>query len=112
MAKNLVQDESRYFNVAASYPAVPVSGSPIVYGAVPGVALTGEGEGGNAAGEVTMDTGGTYALTVTGAITAGAIVYFVTVDGTLTATVGTNIRFGYAMAAQAATGVIPVKVGY
>ena len=47
-----------------------------------------------------MQTCGVYDLAVTGATTAGVILYYVVADGSLTATVGSNKRFGYALAAQ------------
>jgi hypothetical protein len=58
-----------------------------------------------------VDTGGVYNLLVAGAITLGAIVYFVPGDGTLTATATSNVRFGYALGAGT-DAVIPVKIGY
>lgn len=111
MALNLYMNDARYITGAATSPAAPASGDPVVLGLIPGVALTGEGEGGNATGEVTIDTGGAYNLPIVGAITKGAIVYLITADGTLTATVGTNVRFGYALAAGT-DEVIPIKIGY
>ncbi len=108
MATNLVKDNARYLAVAASHPAIPASGDPVVFGQIPGVALTDE----DAAGNVTIDCGGVYDLAVAGAVTVGAIIYFVVADGTLTAIAGSNIRFGYALEAQATDGVIQVKIGY
>lgn len=111
MAKNLYMNDGRYLSQVATQPATPASGQPVMVGDIPGVALVNEGAGGNDPTETSIDTGGVYMLLVTGAITEGAIVYFVVADGTLTATVGTNKRFGYALAAGTSVAV-PVKIGY
>lgn len=122
MATNLVQNEGRYISGAASYPATPASGNPVLLGQIPGVALTDEGEGGNASGEVTIDTGGIYNLSVQGvnnsgnsAVAVGDILYYeagqtppINKDGT------SGVRFGYALGTvdAGATATIAVKVGY
>jgi predicted RecA/RadA family phage recombinase len=108
MATNLVKDDARYLQVAASYPATPTSGTPVVFGSIPGVALTDE----DANGDITMDCGGVYDLPVAVATTVGAIIYFEVSGSTLIVTAGSNIRFGYALEAQAGAGTIQVKVGY
>lgn len=63
MAKNYI-NEGGVIHAAASYPATPVSGSPVLVGTIPGVALTGEGEGGNAAGQCSIATEGVFDLLV------------------------------------------------
>ena len=65
MAQNFVQ-HGHSINAPASAPAAPVSGDPVMVGEIPGVALTSEGEGGNAAGETTIATEGVYSLSVKG----------------------------------------------
>lgn len=70
MAKNFI-NSGKTIHAAATDPAVPVSGSPVIVGTIPGVALTGEGEGGNAAGECTIATKGVFDLLVTGEDDAG-----------------------------------------
>lgn len=58
MATNLIQDDGLILaNIAATAPTTPVSGSPVRYGSLTGVALTNEGEGGNSSGNITMDMG-------------------------------------------------------
>lgn len=58
MATNLIQDDGEILgNIAATAPTTPVSGSPVRYGVLTGVALTDEGDGGNDAGNITMDGG-------------------------------------------------------
>lgn len=119
MADNLHMNDGRYLTGAATDPATPTSGDPVVLGDIPGVALTDEGDGGNDAGEITIDTGGVYNLSVTGedgagsaAVTAGDIVYLdsgvVNVDDT------NGVRYGYALedVSSGATTTIPVKIGY
>ena len=118
MAVNLYQYEGRCITGAATAPATPTSGDACIIGQIPGVALTDEGDGGNATGEITMDTGGIYNLPVVGettsasAIAVGDILYY---DATKVNADDTNgVRFGYALGAVAsgATTTIPVKVGW
>lgn len=52
--------ESYTLTVAATHPAVPDSGDPVVFGNLPGVALTDE----DAAGNITMQYRGTFRLAV------------------------------------------------
>lgn len=122
MATNLVRNEGRYLTGAASYPATPVTGDPVLLGQIPGVALTDEAEGGNATGEITIDTGGVYNLSVqavnnsgNSAVAIGDILYYeagetppINKDGT------SGVRFGYALGTvtAGATATIAVKVGY
>lgn len=54
MANNLVQSSPK-ISVAASHPAEPVTGDPVRLGSLVGVALTDEGEGGNAAANTSVD---------------------------------------------------------
>ncbi len=65
MAKNYVQ-AGKFINAAADDPATPACGDPVVVGTIPGVAVTKEGEGGNASGECTIATKGVFNLNVTG----------------------------------------------
>ena len=116
MATNLKKDDARYLSeVAATAPATASSGDPVVVGQIPGVALTDEGEGGNASGNITVDTAGIYTLSVVGAadaIAAGDIVYY---DGDeLNDDSSNGTRFGYALGAvgSGATASIDVKIGY
>jgi predicted RecA/RadA family phage recombinase len=122
MALNLYMAEGRYLTGAATQPATPVSGDPVLLGQIPGVALTDEADGGNAAGEITIDTGGVYNLNVEGvtgagnsAVAIGDILYY---DSAATVKINKDVtngvRFGYALGTvgSAGTGIIPVKVGY
>lgn len=115
MAKNLVKDNSRYLSeVAATDPATPASGDPVVIGNIPAVALVDEGDGGNASGNITADLGGVWEMSVvgaSGAIAVGDILYLnsgVLTNGTA------GVRWGYALGevGNGATATIDVLVGY
>lgn len=58
MATNLKQDDGFVIgNIAASHPAAGLTGAPVRLGALTGVALTDEAEGGNDSGKQTIDFG-------------------------------------------------------
>lgn len=57
MANNLVKKPGYQLSVVCTHPAAPDSGDPVRYGNMTGVALTDEGDGGNAATETTVDFG-------------------------------------------------------
>ncbi len=65
MAQNFVS-KGKKINAAASYPATPKSGDPVVVGTIAGVAEVDEGAGGNAGGETTIATRGIFSLPVHG----------------------------------------------
>jgi predicted RecA/RadA family phage recombinase len=120
MAKNQVHDDGGLvtYDVACSAPTTPASGDPVLYGQLPGVALTAE----NAAGLTTIATNGVWLLDVEGANNAGAtavavgdILYYDTAATVKINKDNTNgVRFGYALDAvgSGATANIRVKVGY
>jgi len=122
MATNLHMNDGRYLTGAATQPATPVSGDPVLLGQIPGVALTDEAEGGNAAGEITIDTGGVYNLSVKGenqsgnsAVAIGDIIYYEAGQTpTLNKDATNGVRFGYALGTVGSgqTATIPVKIGY
>lgn len=109
MAKNERFDNG--YHVRAPVPAGVDSGEPVAVGSLVGVALINR----DADGETVIDTRGVYDLTVTGAIDFGDPVYAVVAGGlvtSLTATATDNTFFGVALKTQAATGVVPVRIGY
>jgi predicted RecA/RadA family phage recombinase len=55
MATNRVRADGFHISAACTHPAAPVTGDPVRIGAVTGVALTDEGEGGNIATECSID---------------------------------------------------------
>lgn len=85
MAKNMKRENNWRINVVVSYPASPVSGDPVRFGPLTGVALTDEGGGGNAATETTVDFGPrSWLVSVKGlddagnsAVADGDAIYFV-----------------------------------
>lgn len=97
-------------------PSGMVSGSSVKVGSIMGVTQTDRASatnfgGGNPVGFATVWTEGVFDLTVVGAIAnVGDPVYIVTADNSLTATASGNTLFGYALATQAGTGVVPVKI--
>lgn len=102
MATNLLRGPER----TASLPvtADTPSGSPVVVGAFVGVALTAEGEGGNADGYATVGMGGRLenAVTTTTAVAIGAAVY-ITSAYALTPSASGNTLFGHAVTAKGTT---------
>jgi len=77
MAKYLIQDDGSTIVAAATHPAAPDSGDPVRFGTLTGVAITDEGDGGNASTDTTIDVGlRVWDLVVddneTGGIAAGA----------------------------------------
>lgn len=95
---------------------IPLSGDPVVYGKIPGVAVSD----GDSGGKVVAYLEGIFNLAVTaaaGAIAVGDIVYFDVAQATNAAALNntnTNVRFGYAMDAigSGLSATIRVKVGY
>lgn len=118
MAKNRVRKDGRFISQAATDPAVPASGDPVLVGQIPGVALINE----ETTLATSIDTAGVYNLSVKGVITGPAnqavapgdiLFYSAGHTPKLDKDVG-GIRFGYALGAvlSGATTTIPVKVGY
>lgn len=117
MAKNEVYAEGNQFSVAATDPATPVSGDPVIVGQLPGVAQTAE----ESDGTTTIKFNGVCTLSVKGidgagnsAVAVGDIIYYVSGDTPKLSKKNTGVRFGYALATVGlgATATIPVKVGW
>ena len=125
MAKNQV---FKYVDtLSLPVPEGTKSGEPVVINAaigLVGVAETNRGtrndtgadswnedwNGGNGEGYATVGLKGAYRIPVTGAVAVGDPVY-VTGSRTLTATAGTNVRFGWAYEAKGTgTGEITVVI--
>ncbi len=82
------------------------SGAPVIIGDISGVAQTAAKTG----EQVTIWRDGSYDVEVDGALTLGQAVY-ITTAGALTATVGSNKLFGYALAAKTSgKGIVEVLV--
>lgn len=121
MARNQVFADAEYLSLPVTDPAAPVSGDPVVIGQLPGVALTDEGDGGNAATHTSVHHSGAYDLSVKGvaagvntAVAAGDILYYVVAETPKLSKTTTGVRFGYALepVTSGATATIRVKVGY
>jgi hypothetical protein len=95
------------FSVACSSPAAPVTGDPVRYGYLTGVALTDKGEGGNAATETTVDFGqAIWDLSVKGvdddgdsAVAVGNAIFYVDADTPKLSKKVSGYFFGIAMEA-------------
>ena len=121
MAKNRVRPDGYHLSVVCSHPAAPGSGDPIRYGALTGVALVDEGDGGNAATETTVDFGAVvWDLVVddnegTGIAVGDAIYYHDTGTGTGTTSLNNSATsmdayFGVALEAISANGTERINV--
>jgi predicted RecA/RadA family phage recombinase len=107
MAKNELFGEAENLNLPVN--AGTVSGSPVIVGMLPGVALTNR----DAAGNAMVTTEGAYNVTVTGTIAnIGQPVYITSATYALGVAPGVGIQcFGHALAVKgAAAGVIPVRI--
>lgn len=118
MSKNRDFADGNFLSLAATDPATPASGDPVLVGQLPGVSLTAE----RADGTTSVQTTGVFDLAVKGVITgpanqavaAGDILYY-TAGHTPKLDKDTGgVRFGYALATvgSGATATIPVKLGY
>lgn len=113
MATNRLYEKGDQLKVVPTAPADVASGDPVLFGTLPGVALTDEDDD----GEATVQFGGVFELDVVGAdnaggaaITAGDPVYYDGGEINADATDGT--LFGYALedVASGATTATPVKI--
>lgn len=107
MAKNEVYDKAENLNLPVI--AGTVSGSPVIVGMIPGVAVTNRDASGNAE----VATQGAYNVSVTGAIASvGLPVYITSATGALVVAPGAGIQlFGHALATKGAgAGTILVRL--
>jgi hypothetical protein len=118
MAKNEVFENADNLAVAVTQPASPVSGSPVLYGQRPGVALVDKD---TVSGLTTCTFKGQYLLSVKGvdaggnaAVAEGDLLYYVAGDTPVLSKKVAGVRFGYAGGAIASgqTATIPVTLGY
>lgn len=122
MATNQVFVPGNRLSLAATQPATPASGDPVLVGMIPGIALVDEGDGGNATGFTTIQTDGVWDLLVeakTGggnsAVAVGDILYYDSAETIkINKDVTNGVRYGYALetVTSGSSGVIRVKVGY
>lgn len=118
MAKNYVSPGGT-IHAAATHPATPASGAPCRVGTIPGVALTAEGEGGNASGESSIAIQGVFDLSVKGidaggnsAVAVGDKIYYTDADTPPLSKKATGYLFGKALGTvdSAGTATIPVRL--
>jgi hypothetical protein len=121
MAKNEVFRDADRLQIAATDPATPVSGDPLVYGQRPGVCEVSEGTDGlctaKFSGEFTFSVKGVTTAAANSAVAEGDIIYYVPGNTPkLSKAVGDAgaVRFGYAAGAvtSGSTTTIPVILGY
>jgi len=119
MATNIVNKPGDQMNVVVSHPTSPVTGDPVRYGQMTGIALTDEGEGGNISTETTVDFGPYIAThSVKGidgsgnsAVAVGDKLYYPDADTPPLSKKDTGYFYGYAMATvgSSSTATIAVK---
>jgi predicted RecA/RadA family phage recombinase len=130
MAKNVIFETSDTESVTVTDPATPVSGDPVLFADLPGLALTDEGKGGNPAGKTTVKFRGVVDIPVKGvngagnsAVADGDVLYYVAADTPKVSKKATGVRYGVAMGkptdaagatlvAAGATTTIRVRIGY
>jgi len=106
MAKNFIHDGRRPVMTAPTGGVT--SGDLVVIGAVFGVALTSAAAG----AQFTLAVGGVWTLPkASGAVTAGAAVYWDATAKNITATAGSNLKVGVAeQAALTADTAMPIRL--
>jgi hypothetical protein len=82
--------------ISAPVPAGTVSGAPVLlFGSIPGVCATKEGEGGNIAGRATVWREGEFDVATTDAVAAELTALYITAANVVTTTSAGNTLFGY-----------------
>lgn len=105
MAKNIIMEPGWSLPVVVTHPATPESGDPVRYGVFTGVALTDEGDGGNAATETSVYFGPCVVeMAAAGvnndgnsAIQAGDAIYYVDGDTPNLSKKAAGYFFGFAL---------------
>lgn len=111
--KNKIYDPGYLLSVVVTKPDTPSSGDPVRCGTITGVAVTDEGDGGNATGYTTVDFGpGVYDVEVTDGSGGIAIWDPIYLDANATGLSDTasDYLFGYALETVAAGETATIKV--
>lgn len=110
MATNEVfADYSR--NRSLPVAADTASGAPVKVGSLVGVALTKEGQGGNADGYATVAMAGVYTLPCSDAVASIGLPLYITSGGAITTTATSNTLFGYSMSTKSSgAGSVDVEI--
>jgi predicted RecA/RadA family phage recombinase len=102
MATNQKRLVARRLSLAATDPTTPASGDPVLVGQIPGVATVAKGAGGNATANTSIDTAGSYNLSVKGvdgggnsAVAVGDIIYYALEAITSGSTATIEVKLGY-----------------
>lgn len=120
MASNIVREPGTVLSVVVTNPAAPVTNDPVRYGERTGIALTDEGEGGNAATETTVNfgsfTGNFSVKAVDGsgnsAVAVGDTIYYVDADTPKLSKKASGYFFGFAMEAIGAGDTATIEVAH
>jgi hypothetical protein len=120
MAKNMRMEDWTRRAVVVTHPATPASGDPVRVGTMTGVALTDEGDGGNAATETTVDFGRrSWLLSVkaidgggNSAVAVGDKLYYTDADTPPISKKDTGAFFGYAMATVTSGATATIEVAH
>lgn len=120
MATNQVYEYGDQFTVPAAQvdePASPESGDALLIGVMPAVALTDPYDDTDGVSTISVKTNGVYEFAVEaegGAIAYGDRLYYDAGDEGLNNSASGNTSWGYALGTvdNAATAVIPVKIGF
>lgn len=107
MATNIIMEPGWDLSVVVTDPTTPVSGGPVRYGGLTGLALTSEGEGGNDATKTSVNFGPYIAdLSVKGvndsgnsAVAVGDAIFYVDADTPKLSKKASGYFYGYAMEA-------------
>lgn len=118
MAQNLVFNEPKTLSLACSNPATPVSGDPVRFGALTGVAETDEAGGGNLAGNTTVNFGSSvWDLSVkavndsgNSAVAVGDPLFYVDADTPKLSKKATGYFFGHALEAVTSGATATINV--
>ncbi len=119
MASNIVREPGTILSVAVTNPATPVTGDPVRHGERTGVALTDEGEGGNAATETTVNFGpfvGRFSVAGTdggnSAVAVGDSIYYVDANTPKLSKTASGYFFGFAMGTVSSGGTGTIEVAH
>jgi hypothetical protein len=118
MATNLVINNAHCLSLPCSDPTTPAENAPVRFGALTGVALTAEGEGGNSAANTTVELGQhVWDLSVKGvdgsgnsAVAVGDTIFYVDADTPKLSKKTSGYFFGYAMEAVGSGETATIQV--
>lgn len=120
MASNIVRQPGWNLSVVVSDPATPATGDPVRYGERTGIALTDEGEGGNAATETTVLFGpftGNFSVkgvddSGNSAVALGDMIFYVDADTPKLSKKASGYFFGFALATVSSGSTATIEVAH